>query len=180
MKIILSALGLSIVLTTCYLSYDIAEPAVNRIEDTYVILQSGEKIKNIASSKWRANDKTVDITVGDRVIDPAAIRWIRDAEGLWLMCRGVEYKCEIEGKISVYHTRNASTSRYGSPLHPVTYYILLKGETILNRRFSYRNLLEAMADNEGAILQLNKIHHRVVNRDLMRDQLKVVKYFNEQ
>ena len=178
MKNILFGIGLLIVLTTCHLAYDIAEPSVNRVEDTYVILKNGEKIKNIASSKWQASNKTVDITIGDRVIDPAEIRWIRDSKGLWLMCRGIEYKCEIEGKISVYHNRNVSSSSNGSPLHPVNHFILLRGETILNKRLNYRNLLDAMADNAEAITRLNKIHNRVVNRDLMKEQLKVIEFYN--
>src|SRR2546422_377795 len=152
MKFIPPGLLLSIILYSCMVSYNRAEPAINSMVDTYVILKSGEKIKNIASSKWKPYN--VNITAGDRVIDPAAIRWIRDPNGLWLMCRGIEYKCDIEGDISVFHNRNIASSRLGSPLHPVNYFILLKGENILNRRLNFRNLAEAMEDNAKAVALL--------------------------
>src|SRR5688572_23495573 len=104
MKNTILAFLLCTIFTTSFAAGPSDDPKVNDASTSYVILTNGERFDNISSTQWDEFNKTGNLVIGDRKLAPESMLWIRDTKGLWLMFSGYRYKCEIEGKISVFRT----------------------------------------------------------------------------
>src|SRR5665647_1216830 len=123
MKNIYLAIFLCAIFTTSYAAGTADDPKTNEVSTSYVILNNGERIDNISTTQWEAFNKTGNLILGERVIPTESMLWIRDTKGLWLMYSGYRYKCEIEGKVSVYRTSMTLTKSNGLMIYAPKYFI---------------------------------------------------------
>lgn len=168
------------ILTTANAAGKTDDPKVNAASsNSYVILNNGERIDNISNTQWETFNKTGNLVVGERVVTPESMLWIRDTKGLWLMFSGYRYKCEIEGKVSVYRTSMTLTKSNGIMVYAPKYFILMNGETQLDKPLTYENLVKAIGDDKDALAKADKLHHRLINRDIVPAQLKIIQEYNK-
>ena len=180
MKNIFTALLLCTIFASTFAKSKTDDPKVNATaSDSYVILNDGERIDNISNTQWEAFNKTGNLILGERVVAPTSMLWIRDTKGLWLMFSGYRYKCEIEGKVSVYRTSMTLTKSNGIMIYAPKYFILINGQTKLDKQLNYDNLVKAIGDDADALAKADKLHHRLINRDIVPAQLKIIQEYNK-
>lgn len=179
MKKIYTAIFLCAIFTSSYGNGTADDPKTNDLSISYVILNNGERIDNISTDQWETFNKTGNLVLAERLITTESILWIRDTKGLWLMYSGYRYKCEIEGKVSVCRTSMTLTKSNGLMIYAPKYFILMNGETQLNKALNYENLVKAVADDPAAIAKADKLHRRLINRDIVSTQLKIIQEYNK-
>ena len=179
MKNIFLAIFLCFIFNSSFSNPHSGDPKTSNPSSSYVVLNNGERIDNISAIQWEIFNKTGTLVLGERVLTSESLLWIRDTKGLWLMYAGYRYKCEVEGRISVYRTSMTLTRSNGIMIFAPKYFVLTSGETKLDKPLNYENLVKAISDDPQALAKADKLHRRLINRDIVAAQLKIIQQYNK-